>query len=151
MSASGIFRDAKNTLYNKALKASFKLRKDLSGLNPSIHTQLHLFDHTVKPIVLYGSEIWGTLNLSDKQKKLDLNDIFKDWDCVKLNIKFCKFVLGVNKRTTNIGVVAELERFSLFIVPRLRKKRSGGYGNARRPPVRPSVCIYCKRCQICIC
>lgn len=46
---------------------------------------------------------------------MDLYDIFKDWDCEKLNIKFCKFVLGVNKRTTNMGVVAELGRFPLFI------------------------------------
>ena len=48
------------------------------------------------------------------KKKLDLYDIFKDWDCEKLNIKFCKFVLGVNKRTTNMGVVSELGRFPLF-------------------------------------
>ena len=25
-------------------------------------TFLHLFDHTVKPVLLYGSEIWGTIN-----------------------------------------------------------------------------------------
>ncbi len=78
-----------------------------------------------------GSEIWGTLNLSDKQKKLDLNDIFKEWDCEKLNIKFCKFVLGVNKRTTNMGVVAELGRFSLFIVPPPPQKVERGIWKCR--------------------
>jgi hypothetical protein len=40
--------------------------KDLSGLNPSIHTIVHLFDHTITPIALYGSEIWGILNMSEK-------------------------------------------------------------------------------------
>ena len=42
--------------------------KDLSGLNPSIHTIVHLFDYTITPIALYGSEIWGILNMSEKQK-----------------------------------------------------------------------------------
>jgi len=26
---------------------------------PGIKTMLHLFDHIVKPIILYGSEMWG--------------------------------------------------------------------------------------------
>jgi hypothetical protein len=26
---------------------------------PNVKTLLHIFDHTVKPIVLYGSEVWG--------------------------------------------------------------------------------------------
>ena len=49
---------------DKYLKGSFKLMKDLSGLNPSIHTIVHLFDDTITPIALslYGSEIWGILN-----------------------------------------------------------------------------------------
>ena len=70
ISASGKFGEARKILYNKALKGSFKLMKDLSGLNPSIHT-IDLFDHyTITPIVLYGSEIWGILNMSEKQKQI---------------------------------------------------------------------------------
>jgi hypothetical protein len=70
ISASGKFGEARTILYNKVLKGSFKLMKDLSGLNPSIHTIVHLFDHTITPIALYGSEIWGILNMSEKEKKI---------------------------------------------------------------------------------
>jgi hypothetical protein len=50
---------AKEELYNKSLKASYKLSRCLSGSAASIKTNLHLFDHTIKPIILYGSDIWG--------------------------------------------------------------------------------------------
>jgi hypothetical protein len=39
ISASGKFGEARKILYNKVLKGSFKLMKDLSGLNPSSHSQ----------------------------------------------------------------------------------------------------------------
>ena len=46
----------------KSLKAFFKLKKDLLSLNPNIRTSMHVFDHTMKPILLYGSDIWGMFN-----------------------------------------------------------------------------------------
>ena len=42
-------------------------------------------------------------------------DIYTDWECNKLNIKFCKYILGVNKKTTNLAVLAELEKFPIYI------------------------------------
>ena len=55
--ASGAFSLAKVELHNKGLKAYFKLRKDFLSLNPGISTSLNVFDHTIKPILLYDSEI----------------------------------------------------------------------------------------------
>jgi hypothetical protein len=46
-------------LLQKSLKACFKLQKCLFSASPSVSTYLHLYDHTIKPILLYGSEIWG--------------------------------------------------------------------------------------------
>ena len=43
----------------KSLSAFFKLKKDLLSLNPNIRTSMHVFDHTIKPNLLYGSDIWG--------------------------------------------------------------------------------------------
>jgi hypothetical protein len=62
--ASGSFAEAKLDLYNKALKA---LRRIFSSNLPNVSTLLHIFDHTIRPILLYGCEIWGYLNpLSSK-------------------------------------------------------------------------------------
>ena len=59
-SISGSFTEAKNNLYHKGLKALFKVKKCFQGHSPKIKTILHIFDHTIKPILLYGSEIWGS-------------------------------------------------------------------------------------------
>ena len=53
--------------------------------------------------------------MSEKQKKSEIYDIYKDWECEKLNIKFCKYILGVNKKTTNLAVLAELWKFPIYI------------------------------------
>ena len=71
-SSSGSFTESKTELYKKAVKAFFKLKADVLAvkaffklkadvlsLYPMPKTSLHIFDHTVKPILLYCSEIWG--------------------------------------------------------------------------------------------
>jgi hypothetical protein len=58
-SINGNFTDARIDLHNRGLKASFKLKKSFSELKPNVKTLLHIFDLTVKPILLYGSEVWG--------------------------------------------------------------------------------------------
>ena len=78
------------------MKASYKLYKEVNSLNPNVNTVLHLFDHT---ILLYGYENWGTLSAYKIiNNNLSLFETFKDWDFEKLNIKFCKYLLGVNKK-----------------------------------------------------
>ena len=116
-SISGSFSDAKSEFYKKGLKAYFKLRKCFEGNKPKIKTLLHVFDHTVKPVLLYGSEIWGYF----PGKKLSLNtDSFFDKLCKNLIVenvhkKFCKFLLEVTKRASNLAVMAELGRYPLLI------------------------------------
>ena len=99
-SASGTFTPAKNQLYDKAVKALYSLKRNILSLNPSIYTSLHIFDHTVKPILLYGSEIW----LCSLSKKATIHDLFdyskisKSFNSEKLHIHFCKYILGVHKK-----------------------------------------------------
>ena len=57
--SSGSFSFTQTVLYQKVLKSFFKLRKNFISLNPDIRTAIHIFDHTIKPILLYVSEIWG--------------------------------------------------------------------------------------------
>ena len=56
-------------IYKKGLKGYFKLRKDFLSLNPGISTNINVFDHTIKPILLYGSEIWGIFNINNAKVK----------------------------------------------------------------------------------
>ena len=50
--------------------------------NLSIECQLDLFDKIVKPILLYGCEVWGVGN----------NDIAE-----RVHLKFCKSILHVKR------------------------------------------------------
>ena len=59
-SASGTFSHAKLDLYKRGLKAFFKLKSMFGDLCPNVNTSLHIFDHTVKPVLLYGCDVWGT-------------------------------------------------------------------------------------------
>ena len=47
----------------KGLKAFFKVRKCFENCKPKLRTLIHIFDHTIKPVLLYGSEIWGHSDL----------------------------------------------------------------------------------------
>jgi hypothetical protein len=67
--SSGKFTVAKEDLYKRGLKATFKLTKLIDSNSLSYQTALHLFDHVVKPVILYGSEIWAPLNNYDSAGK----------------------------------------------------------------------------------
>ena len=57
----------------RGLKAYFKLKKCFEHHKPKIKTILHVFDHTVKPVLLYGSEIRG---IFDEKKLNKLKDSY---------------------------------------------------------------------------
>ena len=73
-SASGTFTPAKKQLYDKSVKALYSLKRNIISLNPKIHTSTHIFDHTIKPILLFGSEIWAC-SIPKKTSFLNLVDI----------------------------------------------------------------------------
>ena len=54
------------------------------------------------------------INLTDKRKLSSLFEIFKDWEHEKLNIKFCKYILGVSRQSTNVAVISEIGRLPLY-------------------------------------
>ena len=94
--SSGSFSYAQDELYKKGLKAYFKLCKDFISLGPSPKISVHVFDHTILPILLYGCEIWGSFDPFSRsiQRNTDLtvNDIYKRLICEQAHIKFCKSV-----------------------------------------------------------
>jgi hypothetical protein len=73
--------------------------------NLSIKCQLDLFDKIVKPILLYGCEIWG----------FGKNDIIE-----RVHLKFCKLLLRLKVSTPNFMVYGELGRYPLEIDIKVR-------------------------------
>jgi hypothetical protein len=52
-----------------------KLKKKGKYHNFSVSCQLDLFDKVVKPIVLYGSEVWGFRNSYGRKSSLEILQI----------------------------------------------------------------------------
>ena len=100
---SGSFNFAKNELYQKALKALFKLKSDFLVHNPEVKTSIHVFDLLKADSVKFGV----------RNGNIPIDQIFSKLHCEKLHLKFCKFLLGVHKISTNFAVQSELGRFPL--------------------------------------
>ena len=85
--------------------------------NVPVKVLLKLFSSLVSPILLYCSEVWrvhllGRLTNIEIFKKKLFNIIS---NVEKLHIKFCKRVLGVHSKSTNLAVIAELGRYPMII------------------------------------
>ena len=86
-------------------KAMHLLRKRTINLNLPIDCQLKLFDQTVVPILLYGSEIFGHENL---------------YQLERIHLDFLKSILKLKKCTPNVMVYGEFGRFPLEIMVKSR-------------------------------
>lgn len=119
LTSDGSFDTAQKNLYLRGLKAYFKLVKILSTQRSGVHTAIHLFDHTVKPILLYASEIWGSIdpNLrrvkSNPDQKLERG--YEKLLAEKLHMKMCRNTLGVNNKTALAAIRGEMGRFPIYI------------------------------------
>ena len=106
--------NATSDLKIKARKAWFKCKNILySNKVNNVKLLLELFDKLVKPVLLYGVEVWGP----DYLKQLILKDDYKTIDkcfCEMIHNMACKSILGVSKYSSNIAVRAELGRTPLY-------------------------------------
>jgi hypothetical protein len=119
ISSDGSFKRCMKMLYSKGLKAMFKLRKVMSP-PPNPATSLHLFDHLIKPILLYGCEIWGySLFGSRNHKTVGPANITRTYTTQRplieqCLIKYCRYVLGIPKYTDNSAIYGELGQYPLY-------------------------------------
>ena len=91
-------------LRDRGLKAYRALKTRMGDIfRKDISTTLHLYRTLIKPILLYASDFWGCLKLP-KANPIET-----------MHIKVCKDLLGVQIRTTNIGVLLELGEIPLCI------------------------------------
>ena len=97
-------------------KAIFKIKSAFGFIDVNPVTSMKMFDVLVRPIICYGSEVWGVLNTLYFGKTTD-----SFWEkseklaCEKLHLKYCKGVLGVNKKAQNAAVMGELGRYPMII------------------------------------
>ena len=100
LARSGSFLNAKKHIVNQANNALFSLQRKIRNLNLPIDMQIDLFNKMIKPILLYGCEIWGFGNL----------DIIE-----RVQLKFYKQILYLKKSTPSFMVYGELGAYPLFI------------------------------------
>jgi hypothetical protein len=105
LSANGSFVQTQRTLAEQAKRAVFALKSILSKKSCDVKTKMYLFDTMITPILTYGAEVWGFHTALDIEK---------------IHISFCKSVLGVNSKTSNVAVLGELGRMPMKI---LRQER----------------------------
>lgn len=91
-SRSGSFMKTKKYLSKQANKAMFSLLRKTRQLNLPISMQIDLFNKTIKPILLYGSEIYGFGNI----------DILE-----RVQLKFLKYILNLKASTPSFMVYGE--------------------------------------------
>ena len=107
---SGIFTKGIHVseLSNKALKVPIMIRKKIqsSFIFPTL--QCRLFDACLKPILLNCSEIWRPYSLNfvriaSKVNNHNLEKSCEDFLPERIHTKFCKFLIGVNKYSSNLA------------------------------------------------
>ena len=71
----------------------------------NVETSLSLFDTYISIVLQYASEIWGN----------------HPGNCVeKVQLDFCKLLLGVKKSTCNVMIYAELGRLPLHVIRKIK-------------------------------
>ena len=79
----------------KGTKAMFGLLQKSRMLNLPTDINVHLFDSVISPVLLYGCEAWA----NNDPKIIE-----------QIHLKFCKYILCVNKNSSNTMIYGELGR-----------------------------------------
>ncbi len=104
----------------KGLKAMFKLIKLVRYTDLSVKTSLKLFDQLVRPIVMYGADIWGVPNLkvnafTSNKYGFGLEELYDNFPCESVQVMYCKMLLGVQRQCSNKAAMGEVGRYPLAI------------------------------------
>lgn len=103
--SNGSFATARKFLTEQANKAMHLLYTRIYNLDLPIDLQLKLFDHTIVPILLYGSEIWG----------------FESLDIIEqVHNTFLRKITKARKSTPIYMLHGELGRYPLSILIKCR-------------------------------
>ena len=116
ISNSGSFTAAIKELSSKASRAYQSLRNALFGLAIPPKSYMKLFDILIKPIALYGCEVWGAFGHKTQNMTDILNTLlFLNKNPYELlHVKASKQILQISKCASNFGTLAELGRLPLM-------------------------------------
>ena len=108
VSYNGNLKFTAEQLCNKSLNAVFSLKSKILYFDFSdMKLKLKLFDSLIRPIISYVSEIW----ISDfTQKELKSENLPFE----KIHNRFCKYLLGVHKKSSNFASRCELCRLPIL-------------------------------------
>ena len=121
--SNGNFKIALNELRCKALRALFGLKRVINRQCITFDALMILFDSLIKPVLLYGCQVFTPHLLSVKKLLNDLPDIdtsnyyFKNLNsnCYdKFHLKFLKWAIGVHRKSSNLGVYGDTGRYPLI-------------------------------------
>ena len=106
MSPFGNFNLARQELKKVALKALYKLRKEMGNhFRENLKLTMKLFEALISPILFYASDVWG----------IDCNGKLEKDPAELVQNKFLKWLQGVNKYCNNNASRAETGRFPMTI------------------------------------
>ena len=116
ISSNGSFTAAIKELGEKARRAYHVMRGPLidSSIQPRVY--MKLFESLVKPIALYGCEVWGGFGHKSASQENILSSVLKNDKPTyeQLHLKVCKQILHTSKRASNLGVRSDLGRLPLM-------------------------------------
>jgi hypothetical protein len=118
ISNTGSFKPAMSTLKNKGMKALYKLKKLINQTHIKKSLALKMFDQLIKPILLYNCEIWGNLDITPRRPGVSSKSPEETYSSIpqeSINISFCKSILGVSRRGSNLASMGELGRYPLSV------------------------------------
>ena len=105
---------AQEIIFKKGLKAYYAMLNTLYSMNQcNVRNYLACFQALVQPILMYGCEVWATEFLDQKVPKSFLSGQNHLLPSEKLEMKFMKYLLGLPRGASNIGVCCELSHMPL--------------------------------------
>ena len=115
---SGSFKTLAN-LMNKARKAMSPLFSTIAQFQLPCSNGINLFNSLIKPICLYNAENLAHLSRhqieSLQEKWVSLLSYMMQAEHSKVQLKFMKFMLGVNRNCSNIATLGEVGEFPLYL------------------------------------
>ena len=119
ITASGSFTPAIKELSDKAKKAMMPLFKTIAQFKLPFKLAMKLFHTFIEPIAMYNAENWGCFTEKQIEKcktnRNEIYDICMTSHVTRLQLKYYKYILGLNKHASNMAVFGETASLPLAL------------------------------------